>query len=221
MAHHSEQINELAAALAKAQSEFRGAEEDKINPHFKSKYSSLNALWSACREGLSKNGLSVSQIPQRNGAGIDLVTLLLHSSGQWIRSELPVIDKIGSPQALGSAITYAKRYALSGIVGISSGDDDDGNAAQEQAKRAAQEHAKKTVIRQKEPPTGYDDFYRKIGMHKREDSAMCDFIAEVCLRFKWDESQAIQQAMANQEEFFSSFENWKKKQNNLICGTRE
>ena len=133
---HSEQINEIAAALAKAQSEFRGAEEDKINPHFRSKYSSLDALWGACREGLSKNGIAVIQAPNGD-ENLKLTTMLVHSSGQWFRYDITA-GKRGTPQSEGSLITYHKRYSLSWGVGVCSGDDDDGNAAQEHAKRSPQ-----------------------------------------------------------------------------------
>lgn len=204
MQNHSEKIDLLAMALAKAQSQFRGAEEDKVNPHFKSKYSSLNALWEACRDGLSKNGLSVSQLPQRNGNGIDLITILMHSSGQWIQCTLPVVEKIPAPQILGSAITYAKRYALSAIVGIASGDDDDGNSAQAYAKSPHR------AVARMEKPAGYDEFYRKIGLHDREDAEMCDFVAETCRRSNVNEMQLVSMALQQQDKFFASFEAWKK-----------
>ncbi len=126
----SDQINELATALAKAQSEIQAAELDKVNPHFKSKYSSLNAIWDACRIPLSKNGLSVVQIMDSVGDQLVLVTTLAHSSGQWMKSVIPVISAKATPQALGSALTYCRRYSLSSIVGVTSDEDDDANEAQ-------------------------------------------------------------------------------------------
>lgn len=124
-------LNELATALAKAQSEIKPAEKDGKNPHFKSQYSTLEAIWSAARGPLTRNGLSVVQTTKvgTNG-GIVLVTTLLHSSGQSISGELPLLlgDKATS-QGLGSCLTYSKRYGIAAMVGICSGEDDDGNAA--------------------------------------------------------------------------------------------
>src|SRR5450631_3040335 len=102
----SEQINELATALAKAQGEITGALKDSSNPFFKSKYADLASCWDACRNALSKNGLAVTQFPMTGATGVCLVTTLLHSSGQWMRAELTVHPKDDTPQAMGSAITY-------------------------------------------------------------------------------------------------------------------
>lgn len=125
----SEQINELATALAKAQGEITGALKESKNPFFKSSYADLASCWDACRGPLSKNGLAVIQVPQINAThGFLLLTRLMHASGQWMESELPVHPKDDSPQSMGSALTYARRYALTAMVGIAQ-IDDDGNAA--------------------------------------------------------------------------------------------
>ena len=127
----SENITELAGALAKAQAEMRHAEFDKMNPHFKSKYASLSSIWDAVREPLTKNGLSVVQTfcPDHADGEIKLVTILMHQSGQSIQStmRMPLTKK--DPQGMGSAASYARRYALAAMVGATSDDDDDGNAA--------------------------------------------------------------------------------------------
>lgn len=126
--NHSEQINELAASLAKAQGQIEGAKKDSANPFFKSKYADLASVWEACRMQLSSNGLSVTQCPEESENGIAIETMLLHSSGQWIKSRYTMpVSKLDA-QAVGSAITYARRYALSAIVGIAP-EDDDGNSA--------------------------------------------------------------------------------------------
>jgi hypothetical protein len=125
----SENINELVTALAKAQGEIQPAAKDSTNPHFKSRYADLSSVWDACRLPLSKNGLAVMQTTAVVNDKLTVVTTLAHSSGQWMRSELPVLVANNNPQALGSALTYMRRYALSAIVGVAPGDDDDGNAA--------------------------------------------------------------------------------------------
>ena len=124
MTNQSESINELATALSKAQSQIRNAEEDKNNPHFKSKYATLTSLWDACRDPLTKYGLCVVQTFDDSENRLRLVTTLMHSSGQWIRSSFPIMQSM-KIQETGSATTYARRYSLSSIVGIAPGDNDD------------------------------------------------------------------------------------------------
>ena len=127
----SEQINELAKALAIAQGEMKNAVFDKVNPHFKNKYATLAAIRDAITPTLTKNGISVIQ-PTVMGEGVLVVTTrLMHSSGQWIESEYPIINDTNKPQAMGSALTYARRYSLAAICGIASDEDDDANAAQD------------------------------------------------------------------------------------------
>lgn len=89
--NQSENINELASAPAKCQGEITPAIKDSNNPYFKSKYADLNSVWSVCRQPLSKHGLAVIQTLDKieNGSLI-LITTLVHSSGQWIRSRSPV-----------------------------------------------------------------------------------------------------------------------------------
>jgi hypothetical protein len=124
MKMQSEQINELAAAMAKVQSKLTGAVKDSANPFFKSKYADLNSCWDACRKVLTDNGLAVIQTTDVNDFGPVLLTTLMHTSGQWIRGALPIKAKDDGPQAQGSGITYARRYALAAIVGLVQVDDD-------------------------------------------------------------------------------------------------
>jgi ERF superfamily len=124
----SDAIDQLATALSLAQGQMRGAIKDSTNPFFHSKYADLASCWDACRLALSENGLSVVQCPMTEDGATYLTTTLLHSSGQWMRSRLIVQCKDDSPQAMGSGLTYARRYALAAMVGISQ-TDDDGNAA--------------------------------------------------------------------------------------------
>ena len=120
----SESIAALAAALSKAQADITGALKDSSNPFFKSKYADLASCWDACRKQLAANGLCVIQTTGMTDAGLVLITTLAHSSGEWIVGYLPVAAKDSSPQAQGSGITYARRYALAAIVGLAQIDDD-------------------------------------------------------------------------------------------------
>jgi hypothetical protein len=126
----SETIGELAKALATAQGKIKGAAKDSENPFFKSKYADLAAVWDACRGPLSENGLAVIQttLPTEEDGTIPVETMLAHSSGEWISGTLKVLPKQSDPQSMGSAITYARRYALAAAVGVAP-EDDDGNAA--------------------------------------------------------------------------------------------
>lgn len=133
---HSEDLGCLFAALARAQSELRGAVKDAANPFYKSKYADLASVWDACRDPLAKNELSIVQFPQAEGAKVTVVTRLGHASGQWIESELSAHAKDDSPQAVGSAITYLRRYSLQSVVGVAP-EDDDGEAAQDKTAKPA------------------------------------------------------------------------------------
>lgn len=124
----SPELGKLFEALSKTQAMIVGAKEDSHNPYFKSKYADLSSVWEACRLPLSENGLSVVQSMETVGDKICLVTILGHSSGQWIKSCLPVPITKSDPQTLGSALTYCRRYALSALVGVCP-IDDDGEAA--------------------------------------------------------------------------------------------
>lgn len=125
----SEQINELAAALAKAQGDMKFAAKGNVNPHFKSKYADLASVIEAIREPLARNGLAHTQLSREGEGGTVIVdTVLMHSSGQYIASSMTMRPVKNDPQGVGSALTYARRYALQGICGLAS-DDDDGSAA--------------------------------------------------------------------------------------------
>lgn len=130
----SEQIDKLTEALAKAQGTIKNATLNKINPHFKSKYADLAAIFDAVRKPLADNGLVVTQTTEIREGGFILVTMLAHASGQWIHSEYP-LPMAGKPQELGSALTYARRYSLSAIAGVAADEDDDANAAQDSGQK--------------------------------------------------------------------------------------
>ena len=132
----SETIGALAAALAKAQGAIKPAAMDRDNPFFKSRYATLTSLWEAARDALSANGLAVTQATDVSDGEIVLITTLLHSSGEWIGGVYPVRATDAKPQSLGSAITYARRYAFGALVGLIADDDDDGNAASAPAQKA-------------------------------------------------------------------------------------
>jgi hypothetical protein len=148
----SETIGTLAAALAKAQGEIENAKFNRTNPHFKNKYADLTAIFDAVRAPLSKNGLAVTQTIEVRETGMVLATKLMHSSGEWLGSEYP-LPMSARPQEFGSALTYAKRYSLASIVGVSADEDDDANAAQ-----GATNGAARTTL----PKKNAKDIYAKL-----------------------------------------------------------
>lgn len=125
----SETIGELAGALAKAQSIMGNAAKKSNNPFFKSKYADLAEVIETIREPLSSNNLSYTQLVDVLESGqMVLTTTLMHSSGEWQSSCYPLNPVKKDPQGEGSAISYARRYGLSAMVGVAQ-EDDDGNAA--------------------------------------------------------------------------------------------
>lgn len=126
----SESIGALAAALAKAQGQAKGALKENSNPFFKSKYADLASVVAAIREAFSSNGLAYTQIMHHTGnQDVAVETVLLHSSGEWMSCGVLVLPVTkADAQGVGSAVTYARRYSLQAAVGIAA-EDDDGNAA--------------------------------------------------------------------------------------------
>lgn len=141
-------MKQIAEALALAQGQIDAAIKKSDNPAFKSngkaiKYADLTAVWEACRDPLTKNGLSVVQTTDFDAGEVWLKTILLHKSGETIEGRYPLRPTTQNPQGFGSAITYARRYCLAAMVGIVADVDDDGNAA-----------SGKTVTTEAMPPQG-------------------------------------------------------------------
>ena len=128
----SDDITELIKALVKFQGGLSSVGQGKTNPFFGSSYADINDILVAIRPELSKSGLAITQgnryCTESNGFYVS--TMLVHESGQWLRSEvrMPISGKKDA-QAVGSSITYGRRYGLSAILGISVEADDDGNKA--------------------------------------------------------------------------------------------
>lgn len=131
-------IGALCAALAKAKVDFSPAVKDGANPFFHSDYLTLAGAYKATTTGLSNNGLAVIQATSFTNDSLTLTTVLAHSSGEWISGAYPINPVKSDPQGIGSAITYARRYAFMAIVGLAP-EDDDGNEANGREAQARQE----------------------------------------------------------------------------------
>ena len=129
----SEQINEIAEALAAAQGEILNPNKSAENPFFKSKYADLAEVLNVVRPAFSKHGLSVVQMPYSSyDGGIGVTTMISHKSGQWMQGslELPLQVAKNVNQDAGSAITYMRRYALAAAAGVAQ-EDLDANLGEE------------------------------------------------------------------------------------------
>mgnify|MGYP001616923596 CR=1 FL=1 len=142
----SESIVELAKALSKFQGAITSVPKKRENPFFHSKYADLDAVWEMCRKPLAENGLAVVQTTTEDEhGGVYLETTLLHISGDWMQTQLAINALKNDPQAVGSAITYARRYAMSALLGISAEDDDDAEQSMARDEKPGQAPAKPPV----------------------------------------------------------------------------
>ncbi len=142
----SESIKEIALALASFQSQMEPLNLDaevkvktKSGSTYSFKYATFGNIVKSCRDKLAKNGLSISQLV---GEGGSVTTLLMHSSGEFLQNTLTITSEETNPQAIGSAISYAKRYSYASILGLVSDQDDDANIAEGNEFKAKKESAK-------------------------------------------------------------------------------
>ncbi len=159
----SPSVAALAAALAKAQAQIAPAPKSSVNPHFRSHYADLASVVDASRAALSANGLAVVQCPVDSSRpdSVALATRLIHSSGEWIESTVSTRLAKNDAQGVGSALTYLRRYSLAAIVGVTSCEDDDGNAASRapeppaRSAPAPKPKAKTPSVAAEEPPSRF------------------------------------------------------------------
>jgi ERF superfamily len=126
---HSTELGELASALIEVQKEVPKIPKTSDNPFFRNKYADLADVKTLADPVITKHGLAVTQWPSNNDKGDTLVTMLLHSSGQFIKSEMLLHLMKDDAQGQGSALTYARRYSYMASLGLVADADDDGNAA--------------------------------------------------------------------------------------------
>ena len=167
----SESIAELAKAMSLFQKEVKQPLKDKTNPFFKSKYVPLENVVEVITETAGKHGLSFMQYPVNQDQKVGVVTLLMHSSGEYIETEPiyvqpPKLDAQGA----GSVITYLKRYSLAAVFGITSDVDDDGNAASKTEQPSTLSLAdvlfEKSNALKKEPKVLYQEAASSLGIKK-------------------------------------------------------
>lgn len=170
----SQSIAALAKALAAAQAELEPAAKNAENPHLRNRYADIAAVFEAIRKILPKHGLAVSQMVLPTEGKAHVRTLLMHESGEWIAGEcvLPP-DRAGGPQGMGSAITYARRYSLSALLGVVSEDDDDGEQAQHSPSKTRQG----TPRTSSQVPASHGEA-AKAGMTKAQSTALMAYLTK-------------------------------------------
>ncbi len=130
--NHSESLKNIAAALLAFQKDAPAVTKDAKANY--GKYATLGNVIDSTREALAKNGLSFMQLPDGDG----LTTIIMHTSGEWVSATGTLILDKQTPQGLGSALTYGKRYGLTSALGIAADEDDDGAAAEKLVKVSAE-----------------------------------------------------------------------------------
>lgn len=228
-ADQSDQINEIAAALAAAQGEIESAIKDSDNPYFNSKYADLAAVWKACRKQLSRHGLAISQTTKKVGGEILLITKMIHKSGQWLRGEMPLdlpkddvieTDKYGKPkkrnkmQAVASAVTYTRRIGVSAIAGVAPDDDsdDDGESCNLPIKK---EEKKKAI----EPePIDEKELNKFIKDHRLDDSSssIYAYLMEIAGKRKMSYQTMIEYCFRNKDGFFKAFKEYQAEKSKKV-----
>lgn len=137
MIETSATVAKLFAAFHAAQGEMSGVFKDKANPHFKSRYASLESVMNTARPVLNAHGLSWTQAPGPMVEGrLTITTMVMHVSGEWMRSTFHMAVAKPDPQGIGSACSYGLRYSLMAVLGLPPTDDDDGEAAMDRRPQA-------------------------------------------------------------------------------------
>ena len=149
---HSVEISALNNALSNFQGQLKPVPKDATNPFFHSKYADLATIWDNIREPLKANGLAITQVTSVDGERVVLTTVILHTSGQWLSGDYLLSPVKSDPQSMGSAMTYARRYALSAILGIVADEDDDGESTMQRGTQ--QRTAQKPATPEPKPEAG-------------------------------------------------------------------
>lgn len=138
--NRSESIAKLASAMCKAQTKVGIALKNAVNPHLKNRYADLGAVWDAVSSALQENSLSVLQMPSPSDDGkLHMETVLMHESGEFVSSVMVMPLSKQDPQGYGSALTYARRYALAALMGVTQDDDDGARTVASEKRSEAQE----------------------------------------------------------------------------------
>ncbi len=225
----SENINEIAKAMSLAQKEMKPALLDSSNPYFGSKYSNLLSIWKTISEPLTNNGLSIVQDALTLEKHISITTRISHESGQWMEfgpllmpskkiprkndPELLRSIEVIDAQSIGSAISYARRYALCAALCIVSGDpeeDDDGNSVSKVPETKIKQNKSITKPVEKKDDINHPDVQTFLSRVDNKEQFI-KYMYETMKIYKWEtELQAIKEFKNNIEITKQAFEDWVK-----------
>jgi len=179
-------MQELIKALIAAKGGFQAIPKDKTNPHYKSKYSTLDAVLGAVEPALAKHGLVLTH----QADGEKFVTTLYHESGQSLSTSLP-LPSFADPQKMGSWISYARRYSITGLLSVCSDEDDDGNqAAQKSPTSSPATSSRSANYQATKPPTRATTAGDPLALLKRN-------AAKAWVALGWDKDQITEWASIN------------------------
>ena len=210
MQQQSESVAALAKALVATQGKLQGV--TKSSQGYNYQYVDLAAVWDAIRKPLTANGLAVAQTTTYTASGEPvIVTTLLHTSGEWMRGELLVRPAKAGPQSLGSAITYGRRYALMGVVGVAPADDDGVAASDDGNTKSAAKPKGKATPRVRPPAHEPDekarDHFRELfrecveqGISTKELATLNDDDSVEDIREAYKKNRALLDAVLKQPE---------------------
>jgi hypothetical protein len=218
----STELDKIAPALVALQADCPAVRKESSNPHFKSKYASLDAILDVVKPVANKHGIAIIQgDPEADTEGrLSVGTRLLHNSGQWVENAFTMPVERQNPQGIGSAITYGRRYSLGAILAIATDDDDDANAgSQKPAAKAAtpatKPAAKAAVV---DAPSRNGQF--KAALDKALDYAKCstDAATEATTRKLKDKWKDIATAKSfptipndmTPEQYQEAYAEWRK-----------
>jgi hypothetical protein len=199
----------ISAAMAKAQKEFGPALKTSSNPHFRSKYADLSACVEAVIDGLNNNGIFLMQPTHLCEDGVIVETLFIHESGEQMSAgKLHVPAAKQDPQGYGSALTYARRYALMAACGIAP-EDDDGNAATTKPPVTPPKQAEPPAPKIEKPPAKMEGEAGRfqITVTTKPDATNTDFInivseaSVVCLEQATSQAEVMQVFQVNRALF--------------------
>jgi len=191
MVEQSESVVKLFAAVVAAGGELRNPPKDSVNPHFKSRYADLATVLDTVRPVLARHKLAVMQMPTETEFGPGLATVVVHESGEWMRSTVRLYPGKLDPQGIGSAMTYARRYGIQAALGIAADDDDDGHTG---SRPAAQQAAKPAPTQAAKPATAVTTAGKVWSDHEAND---------LMGRVGWDWTKVLAKINANNKTNYS------------------
>jgi hypothetical protein len=194
-------MSEIYKALSKAQSKMKGAVKDSTNPHFRSRYADLESVIDAIKAPFAECGLSYFQCVSEDG--LRLITTIAHESGETISGSVPLIIGKQDMQGVGSAITYARRYGLAALAGVSQ-TDDDGNAACEPPKpspvprvaaRQAEQFKQTIAFESRVDKAQHErEVIQAAEAKMREEAKPADAFEQDCFRYERDRELVVKAA---------------------------